>query len=97
VGALAVVAVPAAIVVAELSDPLELLHAAVAIPVAAVAGAAAIVLARRARAQVQLTLGRIGGQRLAGLGRALGLAGLWIAVTATLAVAVYGVLSYVAS
>ena len=85
-GLVAAAALPATIALAETSDLLELPEAAVAIPVAAVLGVCAVVLARRARIQVQRTLGRVGGERTARLGRALGLLALGLAVAGAIAV-----------
>jgi len=96
-GLLAVVAIPAAIAASEQVKSVELLHAASAVPVAGVVGLAAIGLARRARQQVQLTLGRVGGARVAWTGRTLGLLGVYLAVTAALAVGFYGLLELFAS
>jgi hypothetical protein len=90
VGALAVLALPAAVVVSRLSERFELLDAAFAIPVAAVLGILAIVLARRGRAQVR-SLRRAGGAQVAA-GRALGLLGLCLAITAAIAVGFYAFL-----
>ena len=93
VGALAVACVPAAIVVAEKRADLELLDAAVAVPVAAVLGLAAYVLGTRARRRAEFTLGRVGGSRSGTVGRWLGMLGLYIALTATLALGFYGLLT----
>lgn len=94
---MAVAAVPVGIVVAESVDELRLLHATVSVPVGAVIGLLAIALARRARGRIQLTLGRVGGERTAWVGRALGLLGIYLAATAGLAVAFYGLLELFAS
>ena len=93
VGLLALAVVPAAVAVAQISDTVELLHAAVAIPVAAVLGIAALVLGSRGRRAARLTLGRVGGDRLARLGRLLGGLAVYVAVTAALAVGFYGLLN----
>jgi hypothetical protein len=53
----------------------------------------AIVLARRARERVQITLGRAGGERAARAGRLLGLLGLLVGVTAAIALGFYGLLT----
>ena len=52
----------------------------------------AIVLARRARARDRATLGRAGGGRAARVGRFLGILGLCIAASASIALGVYAVL-----
>ena len=94
-GALATLTLPAAITATRYSASYDLLHAAFAIPVAAVLGIAAVALARRACALDQVTLSGGGGGRagrLARLGRLLGILGLCVAASATIAVAVYEVL-----
>ena len=91
-GGLALAALPAAVALAEVLEKVELIHAAAAIPVAAVVGLAAVALATAAVRQVQLTLGRVGGERLARLGRALGLLALYVATTAALALGFFGLL-----
>ena len=60
-------------------------------------GLSAIVLARRAGDHVQWTLGRAGGEVAARIGRALGLLGVCLAITAGLALGVFGLLSVLAS
>ena len=96
VGLLAVVVLPAAIAATRWSERYELLHAAVAIPVAALLGVLAILLARRARSRLAPTLGHARGTRTARVGRLLGLLGLLLALTAAGSVGVYAVLSLVA-
>ena len=86
-GLLAAAALPAAVAVAETSELLRLIEASVAIPVALFLGVAAVVLARRARRRVERTLGRVGGSRLAGVGRALGMLGIALALAGSIAVA----------
>ena len=61
--------------------------------IAVVLGFAAIVLARRAREYVQITLGRTGGEQGARAGRALGILGLLVGATAALALGFYGLLT----
>jgi hypothetical protein len=51
-------------------------------------------LARGALRHDDVRLGRAGGRRLARLGRALGVLGLALAATCLVAVAVYGLLTY---
>ncbi len=86
-------AVPAGVVLARQSDRVSLLQSSGSIVVAVLAGIAAIVLARRARDVLAITLGRAGGEQAARLGRALGILGLLVAVTAALAVGFYGLLT----
>ena len=93
VGLLAAAAVPGAVAIAELVEEIEVIYAGVAIAPAAALGVAALVLAHRARLQVERTLGRARGLGLARLGRLLGTLGLCLAGTATLALAFYAFLA----
>jgi hypothetical protein len=92
-GVLATVTLPAAVLATRYSSSYDLLHAGFAIPVAAAAGLGAVVLARRARAVDRATLGRGASGRAATWGRILGILGLCLAASATISVAVYGVLT----
>jgi hypothetical protein len=92
-GAFAVAAVPAAIVVTQRSESLELVDAAYGIPFALVAGVAAILLGTRARRRSAFTLGRVGGSTTGLIGRWLGLLGVYVGLTAALAVGFYGLLT----
>jgi hypothetical protein len=96
-GALSVLTMPAAIFGTRYSASYDLVHAAFAIPVGVLLGLGAVTLARRARVRDTATLGRAGGRRAARAGRALGILGLCLASSALVAVAVYGLLSYVGS
>lgn len=91
-GLLSALTMPAAIVATRYSGSYDLLHAGFAIPLAAALGIAAVVLARRARAYEQATLGRAGGVKRGRVGRLLGILGICMAASATIAVAVYEVL-----
>jgi hypothetical protein len=91
-GLLAAATMPIAIGATRYSSTYELLHAAFAIPVAVVLGIAAVVLARKARALDRATLGKAGGAGAARAGRLLGILGLCMAASATIAVAVYELL-----
>jgi hypothetical protein len=93
VGLLAAAAIPAAIVVTERQQSLQLIDAAAAIPIAIVAALAAIVLGTRARRHSEFTLGRVGGAGAGTVGRWLGIVGLYVGITAALAVAFYGLLT----
>jgi hypothetical protein len=86
-----------AIAVTETRDDLRLLHAGVAVPVAFVCSLLAILLARRARRNLERTLGRVGGERLARTGRVLGWIGLYLALIGAASLAVYAYLEFVAS
>jgi hypothetical protein len=91
-GVLAVSAIPAVVALAAYSAAVDLTYAAGAIPVAAVLGIVAIVLARSARRHSQVTLGRVGGTRLARVGSILGVLGLYLAVMASLSIGFFGLL-----
>jgi hypothetical protein len=96
-GLLGAAALPVAIAVTETRDDLRLLHAGVAVPVAFVCSLLAILLARRARRNLERTLGRVGGERLARTGRVLGWIGLYLALIGAASLAVYAYLEFVAS
>jgi hypothetical protein len=96
VGLLSVAVLPAAVVATRWSERYELLHAAFAIPFAAMLGALAVALARRARSRLAPTLGHAKGTRTARTGRVLGMLGFLLALTAAGSVGVYAVLSLVA-
>jgi hypothetical protein len=91
-GLLAVAALPAAVALAQVSSRVKLVQAAAGAPVAAVLGAAAIVLARRAHRRAERTLGRTGGLGVARAGRILGVLGLCLAASAAIAIGFYGLL-----
>ena len=93
-GVLATATMPLAILATRYSGSYELLHAGVAIPVAVLLGAFAIGLARGALRLDDMRLGRAGGRRTARLGRALGVLGISLGATCAVALAVYGILTY---
>lgn len=70
-----------------------LVNSAGSVVVAILLGFTAIVLSRRARERVQITLGRARGERAARVGRALGLLGVLVGATAALAIGFYGLLA----
>jgi hypothetical protein len=92
-GLLSLAAVPAGIVLARETHSVTLVNSSGSAVVAALLGVSAIVLARRARERVQITLGRAGGAGAARVGRALGVLGLLVGATAALAVGFYGLLT----
>jgi hypothetical protein len=94
VGLLAVATMPVAILATRYSESYDLLHAGFAIPVAVLLGGLAIGLARGALRHDDMRLGRAGGRRAAKVGRALGVLGIALGATALVAVAVYGILTY---
>jgi hypothetical protein len=91
-GALAVLALPAAIALAAYSSLVTLTYAAAAIALAAVLGVVAIALSRSARRYSQISLGRIGGMGLARAGSIMGMLGLYLAAMAVLAIGFFGLL-----
>ena len=96
-GALAVAALPVAVTVAELTRSVRLLYAIAAVPLAVPLGIVAIVLARRALREVQITLGRVGGEGAARVGLVCGFLGVYVGITATLALGFFGLLTLFAS
>ena len=93
-GLAATATMPVAILATRYSGSYELLHAGVAIPVAVLLGVLAIGLARGALRLDDMRLGRAGGRRVARLGRALGVLGISLGATCGVALAVYGILTY---
>lgn len=89
---MAVAAVPAAVVLAGRLAGVTLIDAAWAIPVAAGAGVSALLFARGAAGRMQRTLGRAGGAGRSRVGRILGIAGICIALSGTIAVGFYELL-----
>jgi hypothetical protein len=79
----------------RLLDQVGLTEAAPAIPIGLVLALVSVSLTRRARFEHQRTLGRVGGAGLITAARILGLVALIVAVTATLAMAVFAVLTLV--
>jgi hypothetical protein len=91
-GLLSVATVPAAIAYTHYAHR-ELLKAEYAVPAAFVLGIAALSLAKRARRRSERTIGRVGGARAGRWGRILGALGVYVALTAALAVGVYELLN----
>jgi hypothetical protein len=96
-GLVGLATVPAAIAVTERVDGLSVLEAGFAIPAAIVFALGAIVVGRRVRNRSRQTLAALPGTRIARLGRVLGYAGLYVALTAALAVGFYAILTYVST
>jgi hypothetical protein len=96
-GLLGLAILPAAIAVTERVDGLSLVEAGFAIPPAIASAVAAVVLGRRVRGRDRQTLAALPGTRVARLGRVLGYLGLYVALTAALAVGFYAVLTYVST
>ena len=75
-------------------EQVSLLQATTATCASAVLGLAAVLLARRGRRNIERTLGRLGGEGTARVGRLLGLISLCVGLTAGLALGVYALLNY---
>ncbi len=85
---------PLAIYLTRFSESYDLLHAGFAIPLAAVLGLLAVGLARGSRRRDALRLVPGGRSRLATAGLVLGAAGICMAISALVALGVYGVLDW---
>jgi hypothetical protein len=96
-GLLGAAAIPTAVGVAEWRDELETVEAGWAVPGGFLLSVLAVWLARRARRSLERTLGRIGGERAARAGRVFGWLGVYIALTAAVALGVYAYLEYLAA
>ncbi len=70
-----------------------LVQATAATCASAVLGLAAVLLSRRARRNIERTLGRVGGEGTARAGRLLGLVSLCLGLTAAFALGFYGLLN----
>ena len=91
-GLCGLLAVPAAIVVARRTHRIVLLDAAWAIPVAIAFGVLALLFARGAQGRIRATLERAGGRTRLRWGRRLAVAGIAIALAASIAVGFYELL-----
>ena len=96
-GLASVATLPVAIYVTRFSGEYELLHAGFAIPLAAVLGSVALVLAGRSRTRGVLSLSDARAPGLARVGRVLGIVGLCMTAAAFVSLVVYGLLEYVGS
>jgi hypothetical protein len=91
-GLAAVAAVPAGVALSRQTAGVRLLDAVWAIPVAALCGLAALLFARGAGGRIRWTLERAGGLGRIRVGRLLGIAGICVALSASIAVAFYELL-----
>jgi hypothetical protein len=96
-GLVGLATIPVAIAVTERVDGLSLVEAGFAIPAALVFAFGAAVIGRRVRSRSRQTLAALPGARVARLGRVLGYVGLYLALTAALAVGFYAVLTYLST
>jgi hypothetical protein len=92
-GILSVAAVPGGVLLARETEQVTLVRSSGSIVVAVLVGFAAIVLARRGREYIEITIGRAGGRRAAAIGRALGILGLLVGLSAAIALGFYGLLT----
>jgi hypothetical protein len=90
---LSLLAMPGGVVLARESERVTLRLATISIAIALALGWFAIILARRARERIELTLGRAGGANTARAGRLLGIVGVLLGLTAALAVGFWGLLT----
>jgi hypothetical protein len=93
-GLLSLATMPLAILATRYSDAYELIDSGFAIPVGLILGVLAIGLARGALRYDDLHLGRPGGRNAARVARGLGVLGVALAATGVVALAVYGLLTY---
>ncbi len=91
-GVVAVGAVPAAVALASRIRRFELLDAAWSIPIAVAAAVASLAFARGARGTIVRTLERAGGAARIRAGRVLAVAGICVALSASIAVGFYELL-----
>ena len=91
-GLVAAAVIPVGIELTRRFPGVALIEAAWGIPVAVVAGVAALLFARGARGAIARTLERAGGARRIRLGRILAVTGICLGCAATISVVVYEVL-----
>jgi hypothetical protein len=95
-GAVAMLAIPAGVAAAAFTTRVQLLPALyIAVPAAFVIGLGAIGAYRRARAELERSVRRVG-ERPVRIARFLALAGLYLSVTGALALGCYGLLQVTA-
>ena len=85
---------PIGFLAARRLDEVSLVQATTATCASAVLGLAAVLLARRGFRNIERTLGRIGGEGTARVGRLLGTISLILGLTAALALGFYGLLNF---
>jgi ABC-type dipeptide/oligopeptide/nickel transport system permease subunit len=91
-GLLAVLAIPAGVVLSYYSATVTLIESSSSAGLAIIFGLYSIVLSRRGRDVFARTIGRSGGDRAARAGKLLGVLGLCMGITAGLSVGFYGLL-----
>jgi len=94
-GIASVLTLPVAVYVTRVSASIRLLQAGYGIPLGVLLGLVAILLARRARREMALQLGRTAPRAgVARAGKLLGIAGICVAAAALVSLAVYELLQY---
>jgi hypothetical protein len=91
-GVVAVLAVPAGVLLSRRLAGVTLVQAGWAVPVAFAAGVTALLFARGATGRIRSTLERAGGAGRAKIGKRLGVAGISIALSGAIAVGFYELL-----
>ncbi|MHB8641937.1 MAG: hypothetical protein ACYDA3_03495 [Gaiellaceae bacterium] len=91
-GLLSVATIPLAIAVTHVAG-VDVLQGAWAIPLGLALAVAALRLASAARQRTERTIGRVGGARAARVGRLLGGLGVYLGLTAALAIGIYELLN----
>jgi hypothetical protein len=91
-GLAGVLAVPGAVLLSRQTVGVRLIDAVWAIPVAAVCSVAALLFARGARGRIRSTLDRAGGIGRIRAGRVLGVIGICVTLSASIAVGFYELL-----
>jgi hypothetical protein len=91
-----VACLPAAVAVAHYSN-VDLIQAGYAVAPAFVIGFLGLLTARSARRRTERTIGRVGGERTARLGRRLAQLGIYLATAGALSLAVYEILDYLSA
>lgn len=89
---LALVFLGAGIALPQIRSEIDALQALVVVPAALIAALIAVAMVRRARFDYQRSLGRLGGNRMAGVAAVLASTALLVSLAAVLALGVYGVL-----
>jgi hypothetical protein len=92
-GLLAVLAIPAGVVLSWYSATVTLVEASSSAGLATIFGLGSIAFSRRGREAFARTIGRSGGEGAARAGRLLGALGVCMGITAGLAVGFYGLLT----
>jgi len=96
-GLLAIATMPVAVLATRYFEQYDLVHAAVAIPLALLLAFVALGFARSAGTYDAVRLGRAGGGGAARAGRLFAWGAIWLSGSCAVAVAIWGILEYQAS